>query len=185
MQRQVDRRVDVRFPEDVYRAIETVAEQDGAKSHHRSKKTILTPTIVRLVTLGLNSLSDKYPIDLSDNSISNDINDFKTSIAGEISVLRQAVSDLSDKISEIQTDKASNLSDISKESSDKLPIVKTSDESTGGLSSRGLAKELGVSKSTVDRWRTGKCCPSGRNADLFDRWEVKNDRWYQKTSRSC
>jgi DNA-binding transcriptional regulator YiaG len=58
------------------------------------------------------------------------------------------------------------------------PIVDSSD----GLNDKQMAIMLKVDVGTVRRWRKREREPSKVNADLFDCWEVRGDRWYQITT---
>ncbi len=40
-----------------------------------------------------------------------------------------------------------------------------------------LAEIIGVSKATVNRWRTGQRKPSGKHSDIFTLYEVVNKKW--------
>ena len=43
-----------------------------------------------------------------------------------------------------------------------------------------LAKILGVSKATVNPWRTGQRKPSGKHIDIFALYEVVDKKWRKK-----
>ncbi len=45
------------------------------------------------------------------------------------------------------------------------------------LSDRQLAEILKVSPTTVNRWRTGQRKPSNKHQDLFDHYEVIENKW--------
>jgi DNA-binding transcriptional regulator YiaG len=49
----------------------------------------------------------------------------------------------------------------------------------GGLSRNEFAAFLGVNPTTIGRWENGKLKPSKANADLFDRYQVKESIWYR------
>jgi transcriptional regulator with XRE-family HTH domain len=51
-----------------------------------------------------------------------------------------------------------------------------------GFTSAQLAGRLGINKATANRWRSGKSKPTGEHADIFDRWEVRGDLWYEKNN---
>ncbi len=51
--------VSVMIPNELYKAVQQVAIDDGAKIHHISKKVITAPTIVKLVELALSILREK------------------------------------------------------------------------------------------------------------------------------
>lgn len=110
--REHDTKIDVRFPEEVYSAIKLIATADEAKIHHISNKRILTPTVIKLVKLGISQLiaqyPDKYPINLSDTGLSgtNSINlsdnalTRLTTVEAEVDSLKKLIEELSDKISD-------------------------------------------------------------------------------------
>jgi hypothetical protein len=107
--REHDTKIDVRFPEGVYGAIELIATVDEAKIHHISNKRVLTPTVIKLVKLGISQLiaqyPDKYPINLSDTGLSDtnsiDLSDNAltrlTTVEAEVESLKKLIEGLSDK----------------------------------------------------------------------------------------
>jgi hypothetical protein len=105
--RASDSRIDVRFPLDILAAIEAIAVAEDAPVHHISKKPILTPTVIRLVRIGLASVGGDYGLELSDKtsevlsgSSSNGINKRIDAIEGELADLKKLISELSDKSSD-------------------------------------------------------------------------------------
>ena len=45
------------------------------------------------------------------------------------------------------------------------------------LSDRQLAEILGVAPTTVNRWRTGQRKPSNKHQDLFDHYQIIENKW--------
>jgi hypothetical protein len=110
--RQSDSRIDVRFPDEIYEAIKSIAQKDGAKIHHRSGEIILTPTVVKLIRIGISHLSDEYQISLSDTNLSDNLASRVVAIEQELSDLKKLVITLSDSLSDKTKDnKSDNLSD--------------------------------------------------------------------------
>jgi hypothetical protein len=123
--RQSDSRIDVRFPDEIYEAIKSIAQKDGAKIHHRSGEIILTPTVVKLIRIGISHLSDDYQISLSDTHLSDNLTSRVvaklarrlSSFEQELSDLKKLVTTLSDRLPDKLTDKESDTV------SDKLPSI--------------------------------------------------------------
>jgi hypothetical protein len=114
--RQSDSRIDVRFPDEIYEAIKSIAQKDGAKIHHRSGEIILTPTVVKLIRIGISHLSDDYQISLSDTHLSDNLTSRVvaklarrlSSFEQELSDLKKLVTTLSDRLPDRSTDKKSD-----------------------------------------------------------------------------
>jgi hypothetical protein len=121
--RQSDSRIDVRFPDEIYEAIKFIAQKDGAKIHHRSGEIILTPTVVKLIRIGISHLSDDYQISLSDTHLSDNLTSRVvaklarrlSSFEQELSDLKKLVITLSDRLPDKSADKESDT--VSDESS--------------------------------------------------------------------
>jgi hypothetical protein len=115
--RQSDSRIDVRFPDEIYEAIKSIAQKDGAKIHHRSGEIILTPTVVKLIRIGISHLSDEYQISLSDTYLSDNLTSRVVTIEQELSDLKKLVITLCDRLPDNLTD---NIPDTT---SDKSPSI--------------------------------------------------------------
>ena len=54
-------RLDLRIPNDIYSQVEEIAKANNEPAHHITGNVILTPTLIKLIRLGIRSLSDNYP----------------------------------------------------------------------------------------------------------------------------
>jgi hypothetical protein len=96
-------RLDLRIPNDIYAQVEEIAKANNEPTHHITGNIILTPTLVKLIRLGIRSLSDNYPTLADLTTASERVPDTLTprmnAVEGELSELKKLVIELSDKIS--------------------------------------------------------------------------------------
>lgn len=92
-------RLDLRIPNDIYTQVEEIAKANNEPTHHITGNIILTPTLVKLIRLGIRSLSDNYPalsdIPISSGQVSDNLLKRMDSIEGELSALKKLVAELS------------------------------------------------------------------------------------------
>jgi hypothetical protein len=92
-------RLDLRIPNDIYAQVEEIAKANNEPTHHITGNIILTPTLVKLIRLGIRSLSDNYPaladIPISSGQVSDNLLKRMDSIEGELSALKKLVAELS------------------------------------------------------------------------------------------
>jgi hypothetical protein len=96
-------RLDLRIPNDIYAQVEEIAKANNEPTHHITGNIILTPTLVKLIRLGIRSLSDNYPA-LADLATASEqrpdtLTPRMNAVEGELSELKKLVTELSDKIS--------------------------------------------------------------------------------------
>jgi hypothetical protein len=92
-------RLDLRIPNDIYAQVEEIAKTNSEPTHHITGNIILTPTLIKLIRLGIRSLSDNYPaladIPISSGQVSDNLLKRMDSIEGELSELKKLVAELS------------------------------------------------------------------------------------------
>ena len=96
-------RLDLRIPNEIYAQVEEIAKANNAPSHHISGNIILSPTLIKLINLGIRSLSGNYSelADITPNIIQlSDTSSTRIdAIAGELENVKKSLSKLSDKLS--------------------------------------------------------------------------------------
>jgi hypothetical protein len=104
-------RLDLRIPNDIYSQVEEIAKANNEPTHHITGNIILTPTLVKLIRLGIRSLSDNYPSLLDIPTFSERVPDTLTPrmdtnahrltvVEEELSELKKLVISLSDSVSD-------------------------------------------------------------------------------------
>jgi hypothetical protein len=92
-------RLDLRIPNDIYAQVEEIAKVNNEPTHHITGNIILTPTLIKLIRLGIRSLSDNYPaladIPISSGQVSDNLLKRMDAIEGELSELKKLVAELS------------------------------------------------------------------------------------------
>jgi hypothetical protein len=95
-------RLDLRIPNDIYAQVEEIAKANNEPTHHITGNIILTPTLVKLIRLGIRSLSDNYPAlaDLTTaiEQVPDTLTPRMNAVEAELSELKKLVTNLSDKI---------------------------------------------------------------------------------------
>ena len=123
-------RLDIRFPKSMYDQLQKIAIDDGAKIHHISKKTEVSPTIIKLIQFALDNydriLSDNNA-NLADNLSDNSTNTTTDSLSDRLDIISDK---LSDKVIEAIIDKRlkelgvlANLQSQDNSVSDKIDII--------------------------------------------------------------
>ena len=90
----------------------------------------------------------------------------------KMATLQSQIDDLKSQLSiqNTQNDKLKSTQKLSKR-------VANNNQEDNLLSDRQLAETLKVSPTTVNRWRTGQRKPSNKHQDLFDHYQVIENRW--------
>ena len=124
-------RLDVRLPNDLHATIEAIAQANGEPRHHITGNIILTPTVVKLIRLGVASLSGDYPtladISTTTGQVSDNLAPRMQAVESEVSILKKHLCSLEDKLNVlIVSDGLVILADTLPDSSattlpDKLP----------------------------------------------------------------
>ena len=176
-------RLDVRLPNDVHAQIEEIARVNKEPTHHITGNIILTPTVVKLIKLGIRSISGEYPTlanilaatgQLSDSltpRIEAELVHRVTTLEGEIDNLKQLVVGIQDKLSEsicadmladTQSDTLSvNLADnafatgadIQSISNTENKLSEATSNPKGSLTISELVKQLDRSRQAIEQRR--------------------------------
>ncbi len=90
----------------------------------------------------------------------------------KMTTLQSQIDDLKSQLSiqNTQNNKLKSTQKLSKR-------VANNNQEDNLLSDRQLAEILKVSPTTVNRWRTGQRKPSNKHQDLFDHYEVIENKW--------
>ena len=92
-------RLDLRIPNDIYAQVEEIAKANNAPPHHITGNIILSPTLLKLINLGISSLSGNYS-ELADISQPSDTSFPRIdAIEGELAEVKKSIVKLSDKVS--------------------------------------------------------------------------------------
>ena len=112
---------------------------------------------------------------ISIEEITNIINQAILPIEERLATVEEMASLQSKKIAEIK--KAFSRPQVNKTTVANNPPQSTN-VTTGGMTRKEFAKFIGVSGEAIRKWEKGERKPSEGNADLFDRWEIRDGIWY-------
>ena len=101
-------RLDLRIPNDIYAQVEEIAKANNAPSHHITGNIILSPTLLKLISLGIRSLSGNYSSSADISQPSDTSSPRIDAIEGELAEVKKSLIELSDRVSGIVS---ANLSD--------------------------------------------------------------------------
>ncbi len=147
-------RLDLRIPNDIYTQVEEIAKANNEPTHHITGNIILTPTLVKLIRLGIRSLSDNYPaladIPISSGQVSDNLLKRMDTIEGELSELKKLVAELSDLtvVAASVPDKISDI--IEADTVSALVPDKISEEPELGLLSDNLSDIIPDTSKTTE-----------------------------------
>jgi hypothetical protein len=124
-------RLDLRIPNDIYSQVEEIAHANNEPSHHITGNIILSPTLLKLISLGIRSLSGNYS-ELTDipaniSQVPDTLSPRVCAIERELTELKKLITELSDRIAGIIPDNTKTLSalkpDIQSDSSKILADI--------------------------------------------------------------
>ncbi|MGV2831745.1 hypothetical protein [Myxosarcina sp. GI1(2024)] len=168
--RQTDKvtRVDVRLPNELYKRISAIAVNHfDAKIHHRSNKPEVTPTIIRLIELGIGQLESSSD---AENTNSEE--------------LKERIRDLDSRLREVEA-KLSGVKTVAVEAEPE-PELQSEPELEPTLDEKGLSDDelsslINLSSIFIYRYRRdGHAIPNV--VERLKDWQVKGDRWVRKGS---
>jgi hypothetical protein len=151
-------RLDLRIPNDIYTQVEEIAKANNEPIHHITGNIILTPTLVKLIRLGIRSLSDNYPaladIPISSGQVSDNLLKRMDSIEGELSALKKLVAELSGN-TVVAASVPDTISDVIETGtiSDSVP-AKISDDPEVALLSDNLSDIIPDTSKTTENHTT-------------------------------
>jgi hypothetical protein len=151
-------RLDLRIPNDIYTQVEEIAKANNEPTHHITGNIILTPTLVKLIRLGIRSLSDNYPaladIPISSGQVSDNLLRRMETIEGELSALKKLVAELSGN-TVVAVSVPDTISDVVKTGtiSDLVP-AKISDDPEVALLSDNLSNIVPDTSETTENHTT-------------------------------
>jgi hypothetical protein len=118
-------RLDVRLPNDLHATIEAIAQANGEPRHHITGNIILTPTVVKLIRLGVASLSGDYRTLADISTTTGQVSDILTprmqAVESEVSILKKQISRLEDKLNGLIV--SDNLAVVTDTIPDSLPPI--------------------------------------------------------------
>jgi hypothetical protein len=133
-------RLDLRIPNDLYSQVEEIARANNEPSHHITGNIVLSPTLLKLISLGIRSLSGNYSelVDLPTiiGQVSDTLSPRVDTVERELADLKEVVAELSGKLSDKVSDSLMPVS-IADALPDKDEIV--SDNVTDKLSDINVA----------------------------------------------
>jgi hypothetical protein len=118
-------RLDVRLPNDLHATIEAIAQANGEPRHHITGNIILTPTVVKLIRLGVASLSGDYRTLADISTTTGQVSDILTprmqAVESEVSILKKHLCRLEDKLNGLIV--SDNLAVVADTIPDALPPI--------------------------------------------------------------
>jgi hypothetical protein len=118
-------RLDVRLPNDLHATIEAIAQANGEPRHHITGNIILTPTVVKLIRLGVASLSGDYQTLADTSTTTGQVSDILTprmqAVESEVSILKKHLCRLEDKLNGLIV--SDNLAVVADTIPDALPPI--------------------------------------------------------------
>jgi hypothetical protein len=134
-------RLDLRIPNDIYSQVEEIARANNEPSHHITGNIILSPTLLKLISLGIRSLSGNYN-ELAD--IPTNIERVPDTLSPRVDTVERELADLKKVVAELSAKLSGEVSDSL--ASDTIPDSLSDNEEveSDSVSDRGVTISVTV-----------------------------------------